>query len=135
MLILHSVVHTFRDRFAVQAEDTEPLLYTAGYDHIPIDVHVPVLDIPNLPTKSLPRYLSKAVIQGTFSVGRRNYAVVFRDLIASLHGSCTSSSIFASANHLPCSQLTPGPGDITHSRAASHLSRIPILAHRRSSSS
>ncbi|OJT10588.1 hypothetical protein TRAPUB_12887 [Trametes pubescens] len=83
--IADHVAHTFKEKFAVQAEDTEPLLYTAGYDHIPIDVHVPVLDISNLPTKSLPRYLSKAVIQGTFSVGRRNYPVIFRDLIASLH--------------------------------------------------
>lgn len=94
MLNLPSVAHAFRDKFAVQAEDTEPLLYTAGYDHIPIDVHVPVLDIPNLPTKSLPWYLSKAVIQGTFSVGRRNYPVIFRDLIASLNGPCMTTAHF-----------------------------------------
>ncbi|KAH9853389.1 hypothetical protein C2E23DRAFT_822865 [Lenzites betulinus] len=83
--IADHVAKTFRDRFATKAEEAEPLLYTAGYDYIPIDVHVPVLDIPNLPAKPLPRYLSKAVIQGTFSVGRRNYPGIFRDLIASLH--------------------------------------------------
>ncbi|KAI0637638.1 hypothetical protein C8Q77DRAFT_1048120 [Trametes polyzona] len=83
--IADHVAETFRERFAVRAEDADPLLYTAGYDYIPIDVHVPVLDIPDLPTKPLPRYLSRAVIQGTFSVGRRNYPVIFRDLIASLH--------------------------------------------------
>ncbi|KAI0829271.1 hypothetical protein BC628DRAFT_1315386 [Trametes gibbosa] len=83
--IADHVAKTFRDRFAVKADEAEPLLYTAGYDYIPIDVHVPVLDVPNLPVKSLPRHLSKAVIQGTFSVGRRNYPAIFRDLIASLH--------------------------------------------------
>ncbi|KAI0366212.1 hypothetical protein BV20DRAFT_952667 [Pilatotrama ljubarskyi] len=83
--IADHVAKTFADRFAMQAESPEPVLYTAGYDHIPIDVHVPVLDIPELPVKSLPRYLAKAVIQGTFSIDRRNYPGIFRDLIASLN--------------------------------------------------
>ncbi|KAI0662861.1 hypothetical protein C8Q70DRAFT_954215 [Cubamyces menziesii] len=83
--IASHVGETFKSRFAVQAASPEPLLYTAGLDHIPIDVHAPVLDIPNLPVKPLPRNLEKAVIQGTFSVGRRNYPGIFRDLIASIH--------------------------------------------------
>ncbi|KAI0676699.1 hypothetical protein C8Q78DRAFT_960183 [Trametes maxima] len=83
--IADHVARTFREKFAVQAESSDPLLYTAGLDYLSIDVHIPILGIPNLPIKPLPRSLSKAVIQGTFSEGRRNYRVIFRDLIASLH--------------------------------------------------
>ncbi|KAI0766182.1 hypothetical protein BD413DRAFT_481527 [Trametes elegans] len=82
--IADHVARAFRDRFSVQAEDPEPLLYTAGFDHIPIDVHVPVLDLPSIPVKVLPRHLTTAVIQGSFSVDRRNYPRIFRDLISSL---------------------------------------------------
>ena len=80
MLISYSVAKGFRDRFAMEADSLEPLMYSAGYDQIPIDVHVPVLDIPNLPVKPLPRSLEKAVIQGTFTAERRNYQGIFRGL-------------------------------------------------------
>ncbi|KAI9063501.1 hypothetical protein FKP32DRAFT_1592582 [Trametes sanguinea] len=83
--IADHVAKGFRDRFAMEADSLEPLMYSAGYDQIPIDVHVPVLDIPNLPVKPLPRSLEKAVIQGTFTAERRNYQGIFRGLIASLH--------------------------------------------------
>ncbi|KAI8984936.1 hypothetical protein BD414DRAFT_489771 [Trametes punicea] len=82
--IADHVAKAFRDKFAVQAESPEPLLYTAGYDYIPVDVHVPVLDIPNLPVKPYPRHLEKAVIQGTLDSNRRDYPRVFKDLISSL---------------------------------------------------
>ncbi|CDO74195.1 hypothetical protein BN946_scf185043.g247 [Trametes cinnabarina] len=83
--IADHVAKGFRERFAVQADSLEPLLYTVGLEHIPVDVHVPILDIPHLPVRPLPRALEKAVIQGTFAAERRNYAGIFRGLIASLH--------------------------------------------------
>ncbi|RPD62106.1 hypothetical protein L226DRAFT_463709 [Lentinus tigrinus ALCF2SS1-7] len=83
--IANHVAESFRERFADLANSPEPILYTAGYQYIPVDVHVPILDIPNLPSKPLPRYLSKAVIQGSLDPGRRDYNRVFKDLIVSLH--------------------------------------------------
>ena len=68
------------------ADSAESTLSIAGYENIPIDVHVPVLDIPFLPPKTVTRSLSKAVIQGTFDTRRRDYPHVFADLISSLHG-------------------------------------------------
>ena len=83
---LGSVANSFRNKFAGIADSPDPALFTAGYQYIPVDVHVPILEIPNLPTKPLPRHLSRAVIQGTLNGERRDYRRFFRDLIASLHG-------------------------------------------------
>ena len=84
--LTRSVKNTFRDKFNAVADSSDPGLYTAGYQHIPIDVHVPILEIPHLPTKPLPRQLVHAVIQGTLVANRRDYLRFFDDLIASLHG-------------------------------------------------
>ncbi|KAM5540566.1 hypothetical protein V8D89_005597 [Ganoderma adspersum] len=83
--IADHVKNTFRDKFNAVADSSDPGLYTAGYQHIPIDVHVPILEIPHLPTKHLPRQLVHAVIQGTLVANRRDYLRFFDDLIASLH--------------------------------------------------
>jgi hypothetical protein len=58
---------------------------TAGFEHIPIDVHVPILDLPGLPQKREPRILSNAVVQGSFSFDRRAYTQIFQELIQCLH--------------------------------------------------
>lgn len=75
----------FRTKFDALADSTEPLLYTAAYEHIPIDVHIPVLDVPNLPEKDPRRTLAKAVIQGSFDTSRRDYYRFFDEMIQSLH--------------------------------------------------
>lgn len=82
----HSVAKSFREKFAALADSPEPMIYTAGYQHIPVDMHIPILDVQNLPDKQIPRYLSKAVIQGTLNEDRRDYKRIFRDLIVSLQG-------------------------------------------------
>ncbi|GJE84823.1 hypothetical protein PsYK624_008990 [Phanerochaete sordida] len=56
-----------------------------GQEYIPVDMHTPVLDVPNLPVKSANRSLSRAVIQGSFDTSRRDYYDFFNELIASLH--------------------------------------------------
>ncbi|TBU27701.1 hypothetical protein BD311DRAFT_778767 [Dichomitus squalens] len=79
------VAEAFVDMFAEAADSHDPLLYTADFEHIPVDVHIPVLRIPSLPVKESPRNLIKAVIQGKFEMERRDYARIFQELISSLH--------------------------------------------------
>jgi len=62
---------------------------SAGYEGIPIDVHPPVLPLPNSPERPQNRTLSKAVIQGSFYTDRRDYNNIFSDLINSLRGTFT----------------------------------------------
>ncbi|KAF8206217.1 hypothetical protein K438DRAFT_1816815, partial [Mycena galopus ATCC 62051] len=57
---------------------------SAGYEYIPVDVHVPVLDIPVAVDHSPSRILSDAVIQGSFSTDRRDYLEIFAELKESL---------------------------------------------------
>lgn len=79
------VKEAFRHMFDAYAESPEQQLFTAGYEHVRVDTHLPVLDIPNLPTKQPDRVLSKAAIQGSFSTSRRDYHRFFADMIQSLH--------------------------------------------------
>lgn len=54
------------------------------FEYIDIDVHAPVLQLPEYaerPRRSLP---SRAVIQGNFQVDRRDYPHIFEDLLAAL---------------------------------------------------
>lgn len=81
-----SVKNAFRHQLETLADSTEPLHNTAAYEHIAIDVHIPVLDVPDLPIKELDRKLSKAVIQGSFDMSRRDYHGFFEEMIQSLHG-------------------------------------------------
>ncbi|KAJ3558614.1 hypothetical protein NM688_g815 [Phlebia brevispora] len=83
--IAEHVKTSFRRLFDQHAESANHTLYSAGYENIPIDVHVPVLHLPNLPVKNRSRILSKAVIQGTFDVSRRDYPHIFDDLVSALH--------------------------------------------------
>jgi hypothetical protein len=83
---IFSVANSFRDKFSELADSPDPVVRSAGYEGIPIDVHPPVLPLPNLPERSHGRTLSKAVIQGSFDTVRRNYNNIFSDLVASLNG-------------------------------------------------
>ncbi|TFK88374.1 hypothetical protein K466DRAFT_489070 [Polyporus arcularius HHB13444] len=83
--IADHVAEGFREKFAGLADSPEPILYSAGYQYIPVDVHVPILDVRNLPSRPLPRHLSKVAIQGSINPVRRDYHRIFRELIASLH--------------------------------------------------
>jgi len=72
--------------FMDRARSSDPLIRSAGMEHIPVDVHVPILDVKDLPVLSPSRRLSNAVIQGSFSNDRRDYPRIFSELNQSLHG-------------------------------------------------
>ncbi|KAG6919187.1 hypothetical protein DXG01_008485 [Tephrocybe rancida] len=78
--IAEHVAHSFRESFNTLADSTDPVVRSAGYENIPIDVHVPILPLPNLPERPTSRPLSKAVIQGSFSMDRRDYNNIFEEL-------------------------------------------------------
>ena len=84
--MLFSVAKAFRDKFAEAADSRDPYLFAADFEHVSVDVHIPVLDIPNLPVKEAPRHLVRAVIQGKFEIERRDYVRIFQELIESLNG-------------------------------------------------
>ncbi|PIL36619.1 hypothetical protein GSI_00308 [Ganoderma sinense ZZ0214-1] len=79
------VAKAFLHMFAEAADSHEPTLSASDFEHVPVDVHIPLLDIPNLPVKVSPRHLTKAVIQGKFEMERRDYARIFQELIDSLN--------------------------------------------------
>jgi hypothetical protein len=75
-----SVAKGFRHAFDVEGDRD----HGAGYEYIPIDVHVPILNIPDLLEHSAQRILSNIVIQGSFATDRRDYVHFFDELSASL---------------------------------------------------
>lgn len=105
-----SVKEAFRHMFDAYAESPEQQLFTAGYEHVRVDTHLPVLDIPNLPTKQPDRVLSKAAIQGSFSTSRRDYHRFFADMIQSLHGECFRLIVLSRSSPF---QMIPPLGDTT----------------------
>jgi len=68
----------------------DPKLHSAGLGLVPINTHVPILDLPHLPDKSGRQVLTNAVIQGSFAEDRRAYPYTFENLIRSLHENPTS---------------------------------------------
>ena len=54
------------------------------YEYVDIDVHAPVLDVPEYGVRGASGVLSKAVIQGSFQTSRRDYPNIFRDLVDEL---------------------------------------------------
>ena len=80
-----SVADAFRNEFKNLSDSLDLKQHTAGYEVIPVDVHVPILNLPDLPDKSGRKILSTAGIQGSFG-DRRVYDVIFQDLNRSLHG-------------------------------------------------
>ncbi|KAJ7236810.1 hypothetical protein C8J57DRAFT_1087981 [Mycena rebaudengoi] len=77
--ISEHVAAAFRRSFLVEADSVNATIRSAGFEYIPIHVHVPVLDIP-LADRKYSRVLSDAAIQGSFSPIRRTYADFFAEL-------------------------------------------------------
>ncbi|KAJ7364252.1 hypothetical protein DFH08DRAFT_681115 [Mycena albidolilacea] len=82
--ISEHVLAAFRRSFLINADSPNATMRFAGYEHIPVDVHVPVLDIPAPLDHSPSRILSDAVIQGSFASDRRDYLEIFAELKESL---------------------------------------------------
>ncbi|KAJ6458883.1 hypothetical protein DFH09DRAFT_1231861 [Mycena vulgaris] len=82
--ISEHVAAAFRRSFLISADSPDASIRLAGYEYIPVDVHVPVLDIPMAVDHGRSRILSDAVIQGTFYSDRRDYLEIFSELKESL---------------------------------------------------
>lgn len=88
LLTSRSVARAFRHKFLTLADSIDPAINSAGYENIPVDVHVPILNLTygNIlphPIASNSK-LSSAVIQGSFNADRRDYSRIFQDLSTSL---------------------------------------------------
>ena len=79
-----SVAAAFRTEFDVKADNADDGVISSGFENIHIDVHPPVIDLPDLPARPSKRVLSNAVVQGSFDPERRNYTLLFESLTASL---------------------------------------------------
>ena len=79
-----SVGRTFRTHFQELADSPDPEVYKALYEYIDIDVHAPVLNLPEYGQRRDPIKLQRAVIQGNFQSGQRDYGHIFRDLVEGL---------------------------------------------------
>ncbi|KAJ7031326.1 hypothetical protein C8F04DRAFT_960524 [Mycena alexandri] len=82
--ISEHVAAAFRRSFSIGADSPDTSVRVAGYEYIPVDVHVPVLDIPVAVDRRPTRILSDAVIQGSFYTDRRDYLEIFAELKESL---------------------------------------------------
>ncbi|KAJ7678981.1 hypothetical protein DFH06DRAFT_975171 [Mycena polygramma] len=78
--ISEHVADAFKQSFLVSADSPDASIRSAGYEYIPVDVHVPVLDIPLAVDHKPTRLLSDAVIQGSFALDRRDYLEIFAEL-------------------------------------------------------
>jgi len=83
--ISEHVARTFRKKFQSAARNSDIRLSSAGYEHVPVDFHVPILNIQSPTVLSPNRVLSNIVIQGSFSKDRRDYPRIFSQLNASLY--------------------------------------------------
>ncbi|KAJ7905015.1 hypothetical protein B0H13DRAFT_1881427 [Mycena leptocephala] len=70
ILTIFEHVAAFRRSFRISADSPDASIRTAGYEYIPVDVHIPVLDIPMAVNERRSRILSDAVIQGRPSTDR-----------------------------------------------------------------
>ncbi len=75
---------SFRKRFKLLADNPDPELLNAMYEYVPIDVHVPVLDLPDYGVRSTADKLTRVVVQGNFDPTRRDYTHTFKDLLDAL---------------------------------------------------
>ncbi|KAJ7773484.1 hypothetical protein B0H16DRAFT_1304851 [Mycena metata] len=82
--ISEHVAAAFRRSFSISADSPDTSVRAAGYEYIPVDVHVPVLDVPVAVDRKPARILSDAVIQGSFYTDRRDYLEIFAELKESL---------------------------------------------------
>lgn len=92
----YSVASAFDAHFKEVADWTGFPPNSTMYEYIKIDVHAPVLDLPEFGKRPTQRSLSRAVIQGNIELVRRDYYEILRDLSRSLNGSnLTTDSAFA----------------------------------------
>ncbi|KAJ7691577.1 hypothetical protein B0H17DRAFT_934873 [Mycena rosella] len=82
--ISEHVATAFRRSFLASADSPDAVIRSAGYEHIRIDVHIPIFDLPRAVNFKPSRTLSDAVIQGTFSLTRGDYIEFFAELKESL---------------------------------------------------
>ncbi|KAJ7364246.1 hypothetical protein DFH08DRAFT_949854 [Mycena albidolilacea] len=82
--ISEHVAAAFRRAFVINADSLDATMRLAGYEHIRVDAHVPVLDIPVVLDHSPGRILSDAVSQGSFASDRLDYLEIFADSKESL---------------------------------------------------
>ncbi|KAF7345367.1 putative eukaryotic translation initiation factor 5 [Mycena venus] len=73
-----------RRAFLSKADSLNASVRSAGFEYIPVDAHIPVLDIPVAAQPNPSRVLSTVVIQGNFAHERRDYRNIFADLKESL---------------------------------------------------
>ncbi|KZP29682.1 hypothetical protein FIBSPDRAFT_815775 [Athelia psychrophila] len=66
------------------AASPDPVFRSAGYEHVLVDTHVPILNI-STPTRHHLGRLSNAVIQGTFDPSVRGFDRIFQDLVRAIH--------------------------------------------------
>ncbi|KAH9476941.1 hypothetical protein JR316_0010857 [Psilocybe cubensis] len=85
LTISEHVARSFRSKFQNNARSADPALKLAALEYIPVDFHIPILDLQHFPELSPTRMLSNAVIQGSFDSNRRDYTRIFSELNASLH--------------------------------------------------
>ena len=81
-----SVARAFRKEFKDLAGSADPILRSAGYELVPVDAHVPILDLRRFSNKPRNQILSNVAIQGGFDWNRRFYGDIFGDLNRSLQG-------------------------------------------------
>ncbi|KAK7055565.1 putative eukaryotic translation initiation factor 5 [Favolaschia claudopus] len=87
MAISDHVAASQKLAFLARADSRDTTMRSAGYEYIPVDVHIPVLNVvlDTLRASESPRkMLSNAVIQGNFAHERRDYRNFFADLMKSL---------------------------------------------------
>ncbi|KAJ7227367.1 hypothetical protein GGX14DRAFT_347996 [Mycena pura] len=82
--ISEHVAAAFRRSFLISADSPDVSIRSAGYEYIPVDVHVPVLDTAVAVEHQPLRILANAVIQGSFFADRRDYLAIFAELNESL---------------------------------------------------
>ncbi|KAF7316684.1 hypothetical protein HMN09_00401300 [Mycena chlorophos] len=82
--IAEHVGAAFRRSFLVSADSADPAIRSAGLENVPVDVHVPVLDLAVEANRDRARVLANAVIQGSFFSDRRDYHKIFAELNESL---------------------------------------------------
>ena len=80
----YSVGRAFRTHLQELADNADPAHYKALLEYVDIDVHLPVLDLPEYGERSTSKKVSRAAIQGSFQAARRDYVNLFRDLIIEL---------------------------------------------------
>ncbi|KAF8332974.1 hypothetical protein F5887DRAFT_986203 [Amanita rubescens] len=105
LTISKHVQRTLHQIFQTKASDHSPLIASSGLEYVPVNVHIPILNV-SIERQQSPPLLSNAVIQGSLSVGRRDYLTIFDDLVKSLHEDPKAWGYLPLANH---SSFLPDP--------------------------